>query len=149
MKMPIFARWLGLSGLLPLMAVVAILGFAGGTEIARTALGLGLIYAALILSFLGGLWWGLAAASGKASAGWIWGVAVLPSLYAWVPLGLAQIGIIDVRLALALVGVGLAAALFIDRALAAAGLAPPWWMSLRWPLSGGLAALCLLAAALG
>ena len=57
---PPVARWLGYAGLLPqALAFVAVAaGEVGGRF---TALALSYAYAALILSFLGGMWWGLAA----------------------------------------------------------------------------------------
>lgn len=148
MKMPSFARWLGLAGLLPLVAVVAVLLIDDDPKNRQDMLALGLTYAALILSFLGGLWWGLAAASARPMPSWVWVAAVLPSLYAWPPLGLAVLGLWPAATALAIIGAGLWLALLIDRAMVAAGLTPPWWMRLRWPLSLGLGSLCLAAAAL-
>jgi hypothetical protein len=75
---------LGLAGLLPF-----VLGSAGVwllsfdlSALAATAL---LTYAAVIVSFLGGIHWGLAMRQTHAPRGWlIWGV--LPSLLAWAGL---------------------------------------------------------------
>ncbi len=147
--MPIFARWLGLSGLLPLMVAVALLGFVDDAGLNRRVTMLALAYSTLILSFLGGLWWGLAAANGSGAVpGWVWLAAVMPSLYAWGAVGLAVLAVIDVRQALAVVGGGLLLTLLVDRALAEQGLAPPWWLALRYPLSLGLGGLSLAAAAI-
>lgn len=75
---------LGSAGLLPF-----VLGAAGvwffpleWADLAATAL---LTYAAVIVSFLGGIHWGLAMPQARAPRGWlIWGV--LPSLLAWAGL---------------------------------------------------------------
>jgi hypothetical protein len=52
----------------------------------EAALAIAFAYAALILSFLGGMWWGIAAAAPAAqrrkALGWLWIAAVLPSLVA-------------------------------------------------------------------
>jgi hypothetical protein len=47
-----------------------------------------------------------------------------------------------------MLGISLIGALLVDRALVRAGIAPPGWMALRAPLSLGLGALTLVAAAL-
>lgn len=146
--MPTFARWLGLSGLLPLIFLLLALSQDLDPGQRQGALWLGLSYAALILSFLGGLWWGLGAGSGQPVPGWLWVIAVLPSLYAWGPLGLALLGLITPAAALGLVGLGLWLALLADAALVRKRLAPTWWMSLRWPLSLGLGGLSVAAALL-
>jgi hypothetical protein len=112
------------------------------------ALRVGHAYAALILSFLGGLWWGLAAAASDRAPRWLWGAAVVPSLWAFATLGLVVLGLLRVEAALALTGAGLWLALFVDRALVVRQLAPGWWMALRLPLSLGLGGLALLAAGL-
>ncbi len=71
------ARWLGYAGLLP-QAIAIGLALHGG-EAAYIALAGGFAYAALIFSFLGGVWWGQALASREAGAG-TYILAVLPSL---------------------------------------------------------------------
>ncbi|TRD10011.1 DUF3429 domain-containing protein [Erythrobacter insulae] len=73
------ARWLGYAGLLP--QIICLTLAATGHEYAFTALAGGFAYAAAIFSFLGGVWWGQAIASGKAGAG-SYLVAVMPSLIA-------------------------------------------------------------------
>ena len=146
-RVPVPALVLGGAGLLPpLLAIFVRLSAGDGVPLARFAMLLGLQYVSLILSFLGGLWWGLAAARLPAERiGPMLGLAVVPTLIAfalqvgsgWYPHG--------ATIALA---VALLATLPVDRRLAAAGLAPRWWMRLRLPLSGGLAVLTLGLAAL-
>ncbi|WP_234026448.1 DUF3429 domain-containing protein [Qipengyuania thermophila] len=138
---------LGWAGLLPQLACAAAV-WAGPPEWRYAALAIAWGYAALILSFLGGLWWGLAAAADhrhEPVPTSLWIAAVAPSLLAlatylpWV-FGLQWPGPSLVVLALAL-----AASPLVDRRLARHH-APRWWMRLRWPLSEGLAAATLLVA---
>lgn len=141
---PLFPRWLGLAGLLPQLAAVAVV-FGGDAASHFSAIALGYAYAALILSFLGGLWWGVAAAAPKAPE-WLWVAAVVPSL-----IGLASaipwaIGAPWPGPSMVLLGIALIGALAIDLILARRGLVPPWWMSLRVPLSLGLGGLTLVLA---
>ena len=143
-----WASALGAAGLLPLLAVLVVLAGDFDTDLRRTALTIGHGYAALILSFLGGLWWGLAAASAGRAPAWVWGAAVVPSLVAFFPLAGMALGLIGVKLALGLTGMGLILALLIDHMLVTRGLAPGWWMSLRMPLSLGLGGMSLMAAGL-
>lgn len=104
-------------------------------------------YAALIFSFLGGIWWGLAAAH-KDAPGWIYIAAVLPSLIAlltYVPwiLGLSWPGPSMLLLGLCIVGSPL-----IDQRLVTAGVESAWMLKLRWILSLGLGLLTLTMAAI-
>lgn len=138
---PPLARALGFAGLLPQTAAVAALAL--GAEGRFTIGVLGVTYAALIFSFLGGAWWGLAARAENPPA-WTWGLAVAPTL-----LALAAIGtVLSFRIPLSQVGVALIGAAIllsplVDRAFVRAGLAPAWWMRLRLPLSIGLGLLTL------
>nr|WP_277924098.1 DUF3429 domain-containing protein [Sphingomonas hankookensis] len=135
---------LGYAGLLPPMVGIAIRVIdpaKGGMMLA-----LSLFYAALILSFLGGMWWGMAAARVTGAAMTLWlAVAVVPTL---VALTAGAVLFASVVSAAAIVAAGLLGSLLVDMALVRAGHAPPWWMKLRVPLSVGLAALTLLAGLL-
>ncbi len=139
---PRTARLLGLAGLLPQLAAGYVL-LENNADWRFTALAMAYAYAALILSFLGGLWWGLAAQA-KNAPGWIWYVAVMPSLIAlgtawpWAT-GAAWPGPSMIVLGAALIG-----ALAVDWQLQKSGVAPPWWLSLRVPLSIGLGGITLL-----
>lgn len=122
------ALLLGAAGLLPSLAMPAML--AAGDGAAAFALQAGPAYGALIASFIGGAWWGLAAnrAGDAALTRWLV-LSVLPMLAAWVALllpphaGLLLLAVIFALLPLA------------DRAAQAAALAPEWWWRLRLPLS--------------
>ena len=142
MSPPVVPRWLGLAGLLPQLAVVAVV-LSGDGPLRFSALSMGYAYAALILSFLGGLWWGLAARADHPPE-WIWVAAIAPSLIALgsaVPWALGEPW---PGPSLAVLGVALIAALGVDRLLVREGLTPRWWMSLRVPLSLGLGLMTLL-----
>lgn len=144
MTLPRIAYGLGLAGLLPQIAVVAVL--ASGDLAGRyVALALGYAYAALILSFLGGLWWGLAAKT-ESPPRWMWFAAVAPSLVALASAWPWAVGLAWPGPSLVTLGVALIAALGVDGALVRLAIAPPGWMRLRVPLSLGLGVLTILAA---
>ncbi len=133
------ARWLGYAGLLPQALALSL-----GLDDADRYIGLaaGYFYAALILSFLGGLWWGLAAAAEKPPP-WVYGAAVVPSLLAFatgVPwmTGATWPGPSLIALAVALV-----ASLLVDFRLKQMGLMTDGMFGLRMRLSLGLGGLTL------
>ncbi|TCQ11257.1 MULTISPECIES: DUF3429 domain-containing protein [Sphingomonas] len=143
---PPIARLLGLSGLLPQLGAVALL-LSGDPQSRYSALAIAYAYAALILSFLGGLWWGLAARTDSPPR-WLWFASVAPSLIALVTAWPWMVGLRWPGPSLVVLGISLIATLLVDRALVKAGIAPPGWMALRVPLSLGLGILTLLAAIL-
>lgn len=137
-SVPRLPRLLGLLGLLPMLAC---LGYAlvGDPEWAATARVIGGLYAGLILSFLGGAWWGTAAAApaaeGRGTLGWVWVAAVTPSLIA---LGAGIWWLLDPsrpQPSLVVLGFALLASPLVDTRLKQMGLTPRWWTALRWPLS--------------
>ena len=147
-SVPALPRWLGLAGLLPQFTCLAVL-YAGPAEWREAAVAIAFAYAALILSFLGGMWWGIAAAAPAAqrrkALGWLWIAAVLPSLVAlacFLPWALDWAW---PEPSLVMLGGALLVSLGVDAKLGA--LAPRWWMALRVPLSTGLG-LATIAAAL-
>lgn len=137
------ARLLGPAGLLP-QGAAALLVVGGPLEWRFTALALAFAYAALILSFLGGLWWGLAAAARQAP-GWVYGAAVVPSLFALATCIPWSIGTDWPGPSLIALGLAILASLWVDVRLDRVGLAPRWWLGLRVPLSLGLGTLTLIA----
>ncbi len=102
---------------------------------------LALIYSAVILSFLGGIWWGVAVVRApmeeQAS---LFGLAVVPSILAVLLVGLSLRWPV---IASTLLGLVIFATPLVDRALRARQLLPPWWMRLRVPLSLALGALTI------
>ena len=139
---PIAPLALGLAGLLPFWGLAVALAVHRPAGWPPAALDAALVsYAAIIVSFLGGIRWGLVVAREDGPGDWArYSFSVLPSLAAWAALLLAEPWRLAVLGLLALV---LGAA---DQALVRSGVAPPWFGRLRLILSGG-AGLALLAAA--
>ena len=142
-RLPPLARVLGFAGLLPQAAAVVVL-LAGDADQQTAALGLAYAYAALIFSFLGGVWWGLAAATGLKAPKWVWIVSVAPSLVA-LATSIFRMAGPDPAVVLVVLGVLIAASILVDLKLKAAGLTPEGWLALRAPLSIGLGVLTLVA----
>ncbi|MXO97259.1 DUF3429 family protein [Erythrobacter aquimaris] len=146
-EIPSYPKWLGLAGLLPQLACVAIVLF-GPEAWHEAARGVAAFYAALILSFLGGMWWGLAAgapaAERRSALRWVWIAAVTPSLVALACLAPMAIWAIATEPALVMLGAALLISLGVDARLGQ--LAPPWWMHLRVPLSVILGSATLAVA---
>jgi hypothetical protein len=136
---PPAARLLGPAGLLP-FALLAIVAIGSGAEPGRLAQSLLVGYGAVILSFMGGCRWGLAAAgAGEDAKPALFVISVLPALYAW----LASLqAFAPAAFALA---VGFLALYLAERHPLLRAAAPPWWLALRGPLTAGAA--CSLAAA--
>ncbi len=144
MRPPVAALLLGYAGLLPPLVGIMLRLIDPAKGGAANALSL--FYAALILSFLGGMWWGVVSARVTGAALTLWlGIAVVPTL---VALAAGAVLFASVVSGAAIVAAGLLASLLVDMALVRAGHVPPWWMKLRVPLSVGLAALTLLAGLL-
>ena len=146
-KVPRWPRLLGLAGLLPQVACLAAALFGPDTY-AEPARELAAIYAALIFTFLGGTWWGLAAsapaAERRGGLAWAWICAILPSLIALAGLGAWTLGIVVLEPVLVMLGAGILLALLVD--LRIGSLGPRWWLDLRAPLSLGLGTATLAIA---
>ena len=147
-KPPAGPLWLGGAGLLPQGAAL-LAALWGGPEWHYAALAIGYGYAALIFSFLGGLWWGIAAAAsarGETAPGWLWVAAVSPSLIALLTYMPWVFGDPWPGPSLILLGIAIMVSPLIDRSIAGKypGWTPPWWMPLRFTLSLGLGAATLL-----
>jgi hypothetical protein len=123
---------LGYAGLLPQFIALA-LAWQGG-EWGFVALAGGFAYAALIFSFLGGVWWGQALASTQASAG-AFVVSVLPSLISLALFLPWTFGWEWPGPALLYLGALIAISPAVDRKL---GFADAAFIRLRWHLSLGL-----------
>jgi len=138
-KVPLSAAWLGGLGALPFIGLAGAMPFltGGPRNLAADAL---VAYGATILSFLGGIHWGLAIApqSGagrpRLTARLI--VSVIPSLAAWAALLVADTS------GLFILALAVAAMLWVDLRATRAGEAPPWYPNLRIPLT------CIVVAAL-
>ncbi len=131
---------LGYAGLLPQAAASATCVF-GGTGDLGPMFAFG--YATLILSFLGGIWWGFAMRSAE-DQGRIAIWSVLPSLFGAGLILLSIAHILSLAWALVLLGSAVMMTLLIDRRLVERHIAPTGWMAMRIPLSIGLGVLTIL-----
>lgn len=129
---PSSAAWLGGLGAIPFIALAGAMPFLDGATRPLVARAL-LTYGASILSFLGGIHWGLAiaplreATPANLEARLI--LSVTPSLAAWVALLIAG------PTGLLLLAFAVVAMLFADLRATRLGEAPLWYPRLRIPLS--------------
>ena len=135
---------LGLAGLLP-QAICLGLVIQGGPE-RWIALAAACFYAALILSFLGGMWWMAGLLSGLRE-GWVYGVAVVPSLIGLAALLPWSAGWSWPGPSLVVLALVLLASPLVDRTLARHIAFPAGWLQLRVIMTNGLGFLTLLIAA--
>lgn len=135
------ALGLGFAGLLPQVAAAGLTLF--GPKAAALGYAIAAIYGALILSFLGGMWWSIAMWR-EQKQGSLVAIAITPSLVAGTILGWAGVlGDLSSPGPPVALGVAIMLTLFIDRHLIDTGEAPEGWMRLRVPLSLGLGALTI------
>jgi Protein of unknown function (DUF3429) len=131
------ARILGYAGLLPQIICIGMI--LTGHEWRYAALAGGYAYAAAIFSFLGGVWWGQALASGRATTG-AYVLAVLPSLIAVALFLPWTLGWEWPGPALLYLGALILGSPLVDRSL---GFAAADFLRLRWHLSAGLGTLTI------
>ncbi len=154
-SLPLLAILLGLAGLIPFVG--GSLGALGpGEEMARLSL-LGLsAYGAVILSFLGGVHWGLGlAAAGRTESGRTgsgraverarFGLGVVPSLVGWGALLVTFIGL--PKSGLLILAAGFVGLTIGEARATRAGLVPAAYMGLRWVLSI-VVVVCLVSVCL-
>ena len=146
---PRSALLLGWLGVLP-FAFFSLASLTGTVVDPDSAQDVLFIYGALILSFMGGVQWGIAAVHSRTededaakAASVRFAVSVLPAL--------AAFALWAVSVPLALLGLALAfiALLIYDLKTVREGLAPKWYAPMRIQLSGAVVALLLVAAAFG
>jgi hypothetical protein len=141
-RIPTTAAWLGGLGVLPFAGLAAVLPWVPAEL--RTSAGHALVaYGATILSFLGGVHWGLGIAryapgSDPRLAGRL-ALSVVPALGGWAAL------LFSPFTGLLILAAGIAAMLYVDIASARSGFAPAWYPRLRVPLSCAVAASLLAA----
>jgi hypothetical protein len=134
------AKWLGYSGLLPQLFLVVYAAMGAENLWVGQAMGFG--YAALIFSFLGGAYWGVALMQPQ-SPTWIYAGAVVPSLIAFGTFVPWIWGLGWPVPSLIILGTGLLVSPIIDRAIARRVRFPIGWIKLRLQLSTGLGLLTL------
>ncbi len=130
---------LGYAGLIPFVLLAALMWLVDTELLPFVGIALG-GYAATIVSFLGGVHWGIGFMKGDAAPRFhfVWGV--MPPLFAWLALMLPAYA------ALPLLGLVVAACYLVDRkTYPAAGLAS--WLALRLHLTFVATLGCLLGAA--
>lgn len=133
---------LGIAGLAPqLLAVLATVNEADR----YIGLAAGYFYATLIFSFLGGLWWGVAASRAD-SPGWLYFAAVVPSLIAFASGIPWMIGGTWPGPSLGWLGVSIIATVGVDWVLLKRRLIHASLFGLRAGLSLGLGFLTLILA---
>jgi hypothetical protein len=142
--MPTVTLWLGLGGLIPFLVLAGALvldrslPLVGGADAIRQAL---MVYAVAILSFLGGVRWGIAMgyADGKVAVRDFL-ISVIPAILGWaaalLPLGP---GLWLMTAAFVLLGL-------YDYGLACRTVAPEWYGRLRLALTAAVSAMLTMAA---
>ena len=140
--LPRAATILGYCGFVPFAGLAAAVVVAPEPMDARAAFAL-LAYAATILSFLGGVHWGLAIAASTLTTSqrtFHLALSVAPQLLGWSAL------LAPLPYGFALTAIGLLSVLVIDARAARKDFAPRWFMALSWPLSSAAATALLIAA---
>jgi hypothetical protein len=140
------AFWLGWAGVLPFAALSALTVIDSG---AATGIGQGAVlqamitYGMIILSFMGGVQWGLemTRGDGKNPAALGFAASVVPALVAF------GASFVNPMSALVILAVGFVLLLSYDLMRIRAGIGPSWYAGLRFQLSTAVV-LCLAAAML-
>lgn len=137
-ELPAWAWRLGAAGLLPFMLGAALVWGVSDEAFPYVTLALS-AYGAVIVSFLGGIYWGVAFLQPEPQGRlWMWGVT--PSLLAWVGVMMPP------ESGLVILGVALLLCYAVDRRLyPTVGLER--WLVLRFRLSAIAALSCFLGAA--
>lgn len=135
---PVLAQWLGYAGLVPFVAGALELWLLPDilVEFIEQAL---LAYAAVTLSFMGAVHWGLAMRSHRDVINLQLGLSVIPALLGWVALMLPP------AVAYPVFMLSFVMLYVFDLQAVKAHMAPAWYPTLRLPLTVG-AVLSLAAA---
>jgi hypothetical protein len=142
-KVPSSAKWLGGLGAVPFVGLAGAIPFLIGAPRLLVVHAL-VTYGSTILSFLGGVHWGLAIRTpgspddGKLAARLT--LSVIPSLVGWAALLVAE------RMGLWILAMAIAAMLWVDIRATRRGQAPPWYPRLRIPLTCTVLAALLFGA---
>ncbi len=127
--MPISALMLGVAGLIPFFGLAVWQGVTPDELLAERLMMGFVFYAASILSFLGGVGWGLAMSeTDPVQRGLGFGVSTVPSLIAWAA---AFINVQNLDFALTILGAAFLLQSAWDWHLTQIGRAPRWFATLR------------------
>ena len=142
---PDAARWLGALGAIPFVGL-AMGSWLAGEEVRGAMVFALAAYGAVILSFLGGIHWGLAMAgfgSGREQDACFrrLTLSIVPSLVGWVSL------LAPAPLGLAGLAGAFAAMLGLDILASRRAEVPSWYVRLRWPLTLVVTASVIAGAA--
>jgi len=143
-QVPASAKWLGGLGLIPFVGLTLSIPLLDQSLKAQAVFAL-CAYGAVILSFLGGIRWGLAIAPANTAPQAFallprLSLSVAPSLLGWVAL------LLPARACLLLLAATFSWMLWSDLRVAARGEAPVWYPRLRWPLTATVVCALVLAA---
>lgn len=137
-QIPVAALLLGIAGLVPFLLGASVsLGMFDSIDVntnsvwilARDGPLLMLRYGVIILCFMSGVLWGFACNATGTRGAICFALSVIPALWIFLnPGNGASSALINLM-------IGFAAVLLIDVAFWRWQLAPPWWLSLRLPLS--------------
>ena len=132
------AKAMGFSGLVPFV-YCATLMYTGTQSVVIIALFTNAVYAAVILSFVGAVHWGLTMREDRSPYWYVW--SITPALFGWL-----AIIFLDSRISLLALAIGFAVSWSVDRQAQMHGLMPKWYMEMRHVLTAG-ATISLLSAA--
>ena len=136
------ALWLTAAGYLPFIAIALALVADVQFPLGRDMLVLMLIgYGAVILSFLGGIRWGIAIEAGASATTLL--LSVIPSLLGWLTL------VMEPRVAVITLIIALSAQYVWDRASVASGAFPAWFAPIRTGITVAVVFALALAVASG
>ena len=136
-RMPPLAAQLGYAGLIPFVVLSIGLWIFPDAYQAQASAAL-LAYAAIILSFMGAVHWGIAIAGEKVD-GWQLGLSVIPALIAWFA------SFASPMINYSILIVAFAGLCVFDGRMVKAGKAPAWYPKLRTPLTAVVVASLIVA----
>ena len=140
---PISALLLGVAGLIPFFGLAVWQGMSADELLAERLMMGFIFYAASILSFLGGVGWGLAMnETDPVQRGLAFSVSTVPALIAWAA---AFINVQNLGFALTILGAAFLLQSAWDWHLTQIGRAPRWFAKFRIGLT--IAVLCAMALA--
>ncbi|WP_419906743.1 DUF3429 domain-containing protein [Hoeflea sp.] len=132
-SVPWAAKWLGGLGLIP-FAACALASVLAPPQWSDSASQWLVFYGAVILSFLGGIQWGMAIRTeggpdGSGPSASDLALSVVPALLGWFAL------LVPAGYALVILAVAFASVLAVDLMTTRNRRAPDWYPKLRWPLT--------------